>query len=68
MGLLTRYQIAVVKNDLEEKGWCSYRIWKEYSTFNYSKNLIVLVNKIKETDSGERKKGSEGKATGVTSK
>ena len=50
MGLLTRDQIAVSKNDLEEKVWSSYRIWKGHSTFNCSKNTIV--NNIKETGSG----------------
>ena len=45
MALLTRDQIAVVTNDLEEKVWSSYRIWKKHSTFNCSRNtLINLVN------------------------
>ena len=60
MGLLTRDQIAVVKNDLEERGWSSYCIWKEHPTFHCSKNTIInLVNKIKETGSGERKKDAK---------
>ena len=57
MGLLTQDKMIVVKNDLEEKGWSSYRIWKEHPTFNYSKNTITnLGNKIKKTGSGERKR------------
>ena len=52
MGLLTRDQIAFVKNDLEEKGWSSYRYWKEHLTFNCSKNTIInFVNKMQETGS-----------------
>ena len=62
MGVLTHDQIAVVKNDLEEKGWSSYRIWKEHPSFQCSKNTIIkLVRKIKETGSGERKKVAEEK-------
>ena len=67
MGLLTRDQIVVVKNDLEEKGWSSYHIWKGHPTFNCSKNTINLVNKIKKTGSGDRKKGSGGKIMTATS-
>ena len=50
MGLLTRDRIAVVKNDLEEKGWTLYRIWKEHPSFKCSQNTIInLVKKIEET-------------------
>ena len=59
MDLLARDQIAVVKNDLEEKGWPSYCIWKEDPTLNCCK--LDLVNKIKETGSGERKNTVEEK-------
>ena len=60
MGLFTRYQTAVVKNDFQKKNWPSYHIWKEHPIFSYSKNTIIsLVNKIKETSSGERKKAVE---------
>ena len=62
MGLLTRDQIAVVKDDLEEKNWSSYRNWKEHQTFNCSKNTIInLANKIKETGSREQKRAVEEK-------
>ena len=62
MGLLTRDQIAVVKDDLEEKGWSSYRNRKEHPTFNCSKNAIInLVNEVKGTGSRERKKAEEQK-------
>ena len=62
--VLTKDQIAVVKNDLEERSWSAYRIWKEHPTFNCSKNTIInLVKKIKETGSGDRKIGSGRKVT-----
>ena len=62
MGLLTRDQIAVVKDDLEEKNWSSYRNWKEHQTFNCSKNTIInLANKIKETGPRKRKRAVEEK-------
>ena len=49
--LLTVDQIAVVTNDLEEKVWSSYRIWKKYSTFNCSKNTLISPVNI---DSGRK--------------
>ena len=56
---LTSDQIAVIRNDYEEKGWTAYKIWKEHPSFNVSKTAVNdLINKIKETGSSERKPGS----------
>ena len=43
MALLTRDQIAVVTNDLEEKLWSSHRIWKN-ALITQKNTLINLVN------------------------
>ena len=68
MGLLIGDQTAIIKSDLEEKGWSSYCYWKEHLTFNCSKNtLINFVNEIQETGSKEPKNGSGRKATAATS-
>ena len=65
--VLTSDQIAVVKNDLEEKGWTAYKIWQNHPSFNCSKPAIVnLVNKIKETGSGARRPGSGRPVTVAT--
>ena len=59
MGRLTADQIAVIKNDYEEKGWTAYRIWQEHPRFQCSRNTVEkLIRKIKETGSGERREGS----------
>lgn len=57
--VLTSDQKAVIKNDFEEKGWSSYKIWKEHPSFKCSKTAVTnLVNKIKETGSADRRYGS----------
>jgi transposase len=59
MPRLTKDQIAVIKNDYEEKGWSAYRIWIEHPRFNCTQRTVKqLIKKIKQTGSGERRKGS----------
>ena len=57
--VLTKDNIAVIKNDVHEKSWAASRIWREHPSFNCSRQAVVnLVKKIKDTGSGERLKGS----------
>lgn len=65
--VLTKDQIAVIKNDWEEKGWTAYRIWKEHPRFNCCRTTVEkLLKKIKLTGSGERLKGSGRPITAST--
>ena len=51
MGRLTDEQIAVVKNDFEEKGWTAYRIWQEHPRFGWpecTRNLEPIRKAIKQ--------------------
>ena len=57
--VLTRDQKAVIKNDFEEKGMNAYQIWKDHPSFKCSRVTINnLINKIKETGSASRRKGT----------
>ena len=57
MPTLTNDQKAVIQNDLEEKGWSAYAIWKEHPSFNGLKTDVVnLVNNIKEMGTYHRKR------------
>ena len=52
MSRITDEQIAVIKNDFEEKGWTAYRIWQEHPRFGCFWNAIEeLIKKIKEAGS-----------------
>ena len=58
---------AVIKNDLEEKGWTAYKIWKEHPTKKWVlRSVQRLVNKIKETGTFERRPGSGRLVTATT--
>ena len=49
--VLTKDQIAVIKNDFEEKHWSAYRIWKAHPTYKCSKQAVKnLVKKIKKLE------------------
>ena len=57
----------IIQNDLEEKEWTAYKIWKEHPTKNWSISSVQrLVNKIKETGSIERRPGSGRPITATT--
>ena len=67
--VLTKDQIAVVKNDWEERGWTAYRIWQEHPKLNCSRQAIKnLLKKIKTTGSGARLEGSGRPVTASTVK
>ena len=58
---------VIIKNDLEEKNWTAYKIWKEHPTKKWSISSVQrLVNKIKETGSTERRPGSGRPVTATT--
>ena len=58
--VLTDKQKAVIENDFNEKGWNTYKIWKEHSSFEGSRMAVHnLIKKIKETGSTECPKGSD---------
>ena len=57
----------IIQNDLEEKEWTAYKIWKEHPTKKWSISSVQrLVNKIKETGSIERRPGSGRPITATT--
>ena len=65
--VLTDQQKAVIENDLNEKGWNAYNIWKEHPSFECSHMAVhYLIKKIKETVSTECKKGSSRPVTATT--
>ena len=65
--VLTNKQKAVIENDLNEKGWNAYKIWKEHPSFECSRMAVHnLIKKIKETGSTERRKGSGRPVTATT--
>ena len=67
MPQLTADQLAVIKNDIQEKGWNAHKIWLEHPTFNCSRITIHnQVQKIKETGSKDRRKGSGRPITATT--
>ena len=51
--------MAVIENDFNEKDWNTYKIWKEYPSFECSRMAVHnLIKKVKETGSTERRNGS----------
>ena len=64
---LTADQLAVIQNDIEEKGWNANEIWENHPSFNVTRMTIYnQVRKIKETRSKERRKGSGRPVTATT--
>ena len=65
--VLTDKKKAVIENDFNEKGWNTYKIWKEHPNFEYSLMAVHnLIKKIKEAGSTERRKGSGRPVTATT--
>ena len=57
--VLSKDQVAVIKNDFTEKSWNASKIWRSHPSFNCSRQAVYkLVKKLKETGSGDRRKGS----------
>ena len=57
---------AVIKNDFDEFNMNAYQIWKRHSAKNWDYSSVKrLVNRYKETDTMDRKKGS-GRPISVT--
>ena len=63
IGLFTRYQIAVIKNNLEKKRFVIIPYLERTSNVKLFKEHRNKINKIKETGSAEQKKGSGRKTT-----
>ena len=62
--VLTKEEIAAVKNDFEQYGWTAYKIWKHHPEIQCSRATISrLVKKIRITGSGDRLAGSGRKRT-----
>ena len=65
--VLTNKQKAVIENDFNEKGWNTYKIWKEHPSFECSRMAVHnLIKKIKETGSSGRLRGSDRPITATT--
>ena len=65
--VLTDKQKAVIENDFNEKGWNTYKIWKEHPSFECSRMAVHnLIKKIKETGSTDHRKGSGRSVTAIT--
>ena len=51
MLVFTKDQIAVIKNDVEEKNWNVNKIWTEHPSFNCSRMAVLIPVK---KDYGDR--------------
>ena len=64
---LTADQLAVIQNDIEEKGWNANEIWENHPSFNVTQMTIYKqVRKMKEAGSNERRKRSGRPITATT--
>ena len=64
--VLTDKQKAVIENGFNEKGWNSYKIWKEHPSSECSRMSVHnLIKKIKEIGTTERRKGSGRPVTAI---
>ena len=58
---------AVIKNDLEEKRWTAYKIWKDHKAKGWHlRSVQRLVNRLKSTGTLARKEGSGRPVTATT--
>ena len=58
---------AVIKNDLEEKGWTAYQIWKDHKAKGWHlRSVQRLVSRLKYTGTLARKEGSGRPVTATT--
>ena len=65
--VLTYKQKVFIENDFNEKGWNTYKIWKEHPSFECSRMAFHnLIKKVKEVGSTERRKGSGQPVTATT--
>ena len=66
---LTADQLAVIQNDIEEKGWNANEIWENHPSFNVTRMTIYKqVRKMKEAGNNERRKRSGRPVTSTTPK
>ena len=65
--VLTDKKKAIIENDFNEKGWNVYEIWKEHPSVECPRMTVhIIIKKIKETGSTERRKGSGRPVTATT--
>ena len=57
--VLSDKQKAVIVNDFNDKGWNTYKIWNKHPSFQcFRMAFHNLINKVKETWSTVRRKGT----------